>query len=83
MPMKPPAKDGNAGQVVCQPVVKEQFHRPMYLSDYIEKVQKEEFPKKKLTFDEWFLKEWPNTFQDRYYTEVVTRKAWNAAQENV
>lgn len=37
MPMKPPAKDGNAGQIVTSPSaavtspVKEQFHRPSYL----------------------------------------------------
>lgn len=66
--MKPPAKDGNAGQVVCQPVVKEQFHRPLYtptrnpenmpktLADVVKQIEESEqklLKKKNLTFDEW------------------------------
>lgn len=87
--MKPPAKNGNAGQIVNRPT-KEQFNRPaLTLSDVIKKMSeseqrllKEATPR--LTFEEWLTKRF-GSFEDwegnLSYTDLSA--CWRAAQENV
>jgi hypothetical protein len=54
------------------------------LGDYIKHVEEQEFPKKKLTFEEW-LKITPIGLFDGCMNgplALVLEQCWNAAQEN-
>lgn len=53
------------------------------LGDYIKHVEEQEFPKKKLTFGEWW-KSQPEIYGDQpfEYMSDAAEAAWNAAQEN-
>lgn len=57
--------------------------KPEYtLEGYVQRVLKEEAPKKKLTFDEWFLNEkWEVEYP--YTVRDYLKMAWQAAQRNV
>lgn len=54
------------------------------IGDYVEKVMQQEFPKKKLTFEEWW-KNKPEIYGDKPFEYMVdaAEAAWNASKENV
>lgn len=90
--LKPPAKNGNAGQIVTPIVtsptaavtrpIKEQFNRPaMLLSDVVNNINMSEknLITPKVLFHQWYTM---NKHLIMYDYEAAHR-IWNAAQENV